>query len=384
LHGLPYGLKDVADVDGVKTSWGARLYKDRISDRDAEVVRKLERAGAVLLGKTACGALAYGDQWFDARTRNPWNPREGSSGSSAGSASAVAAGLCGFAIGSETLGSIISPSERCGTAGLRPTFGRVSRHGFMTLAWSLDKVGPLCRKAEDAALILSALNGYDQDDPATARVGFAYDGGLDLAGLKVGYVPAWFDEGDAVDRAALDAMVGLGVTLTEFPWPEFDFRSLAEIVRVESAAAFSALTLSNRDDALEGQGKDAWPNIWRGARFLSAVDYVQIDRLRGKLIAELNAAFDQGFDALIGPHDGGGALLATNMTGHPQLALRAGFAQKANRTRFGGEEPRAAETHRVPRGVSLWGDLFQEGKIIALGRALETVLGVVDVRPPGF
>lgn len=384
LHGVPYGLKDLADTQGVLTTWGATPFKDRVPDGDAEVVKKLRRAGAVLLGKTSCGAIAYGDQWFAERTRNPWNMEEGSSGSSAGSASAVAAGLCGFGIGTETLGSIVSPSERCGTTGLRPTFGRVSRAGFMALCWSLDKIGPICRTVEDTALVLSQLNGYDADDPSTARVGFAYDAGLDVSGMTVGYVPAWFSDGDAADKRALDAMESLGVTVKEFPWPEFDFQSLIEIVLVEAAAAFSELTLSNRDDELVWQEPEAWPNTWRVARFLSAVDYVQIDRLRRKLMAELGAAFD-GFDALIGPHYAGGALLATNATGHPQLALRAGFAQRANRTLFdNAAQAEGAPTHRVPRGISLWADLFQEGKIIALGRALEARLGVAGERPPGF
>lgn len=384
LHGIPYGLKDLADTKGVLTTWGATPFKDRIPDEDAEVVKKLERAGAVLLGKTSCGALAYGDQWFDARTKNPWNPGEGSSGSSAGSASAVAAGLCAFAIGTETLGSIVSPSERCGTTGLRPTFGRVSRHGFMALCWSFDKIGPLARSVEDTGLVLSEINGYDADDPSAARVGFAYDGGVDVSAMRVGYVPEWFEAGDEADRAALDALRGLGASVEPFPWPEYDFGSLVEIVLVESAAAFAELTLSNRDDELVWQDANAWPNTWRSARMLSAVDYVQIDRLRRKLMIDMNAAFD-GFDALIGPHYAGGALLATNATGHPQLALRAGYAERANRTLFGnGEDAEGAEKFRVPRGVSLWANLFEEGKIIALGAAIEEALGVAYERPPGF
>ncbi|MHA7871937.1 MAG: amidase [Hyphococcus sp.] len=382
LHGIPYGLKDLADTQGVKTTWGATPFKDRVPDQDADIVRKLKRAGAVLLGKTSCGAIAYGDIWYGARTRNPWNPQEGSSGSSAGSASAVAAGLCSFAIGTETLGSIVSPSERCGTTGLRPTFGRVSRAGFMALCWSLDKVGPICRTVEDTAAVLSEINGYDADDPAASRIGFAYEAGADLSAMTVGYVPAWFEEGDAADRAALDAMRSLGVTLKEFPWPAFEFAVLRDIVTVEAAAAFSELTLSDRDNDLVWQDKAAWPNTWRKARFVSAVDYVQTDRLRRKLMMALNEAFD-GFDALIGPHFAGGALLATNATGHPQLALRAGYAQTPIRRR--GEEPKAgAETFRTPRGVSLWSNLFQEGKIISLGHALQQALSVADERPPGF
>ena len=384
LHGIPYALKDLADTSGIATTWGAEPFSGRIPSTDAEIVRKLKGAGAVLLGKTACGAIAYGDQWFAGVTKNPWNPAEGSSGSSAGSASATAAGLCSFAIGTETLGSIVSPSERCGTTGLRPTFGRVSRAGFMALCWSLDKVGPICRTVEDTAIVLSEINGFDADDPGAARYGFAYDGSIDIRSLTVGYVPAWFDEGDAVDRAAFDAMASLGVTLKEFPWPAGDYSPLGQIVMIEAAAAFSELTMSDRDDELSWQDKEAWPNTWRTARLFPAVDYVQIDRLRRRLMTELDEAF-AGFDALIGPHYAGGALLATNATGHPQLALRAGFAQTPNRDLFDdGEAAAGAETFRTPRGISLWGGLFQEGKVIAIGRALEAALGVARDRPPGF
>ena len=384
LHGIPYGLKDLADVEGVRTTWGATPFKDRIAESEAEVARKLRLAGAVLLGKTSCGALAYGDQWFGARTRNPWNTEEGSSGSSAGSASATAAGLCGFSIGTETLGSIISPSERCGATGLRPTFGRVSRAGFMALCWSLDKVGPICRTVEDTAIVLSEINGYDADDPGAARFGFAYDGGADLTAMRVGYVPGWFEAGDAADRAALSALRDLGVSLEPFPFPELEFDSLIQIVLVEAAAAFADLTLSDEDDSLVWQDPQAWPNTFRQARFLSAVDYVQIDRLRRRLMEEMRAAFD-GFDALIGPHFAGGALLAANCTGHPQLALRAGYAQTPNRTNVQNvDAAENVETFRTPRGISLWGDLFQEGKIIAIGRALEAALGVAQERPPGL
>jgi len=382
LHGIPYGLKDLADVAGVRTTWGATPYKDNISEDDAEVVRKLERAGAVLLGKTTCGALAYGDIWYGGKTRNPWNPAEGSSGSSAGSASATAAGLCSFSIGTETLGSIVSPSERCGTTGLRPTFGRVSRAGFMALCWSLDKIGPICRTVEDTALVLGAINGFDQDDPSGQRMGFAYDGALDVSAMTVGYVPAWLDAGDEIDRAAFEALKGLGVQLKEFTPPGLDFSSLGQIVVVEAAAAFADLTLEDIDDTLVWQEPRAWPNTFRQARFLSAVDYVQIDRLRRRLMQAMADAFD-GFDAVFGPHYAGGMLLATNCTGHPQLALRAGYRQSPTRTGYGNAaDGETGPTFRIPRGVSLWGDLFQEGKIIALGKALETALGVARDRPP--
>ncbi len=383
LHGIPYALKDLADTAGVLTTWGAEPYRTRTPATDAEVVRKLRNAGAVLLGKTALGALAYGDQWFGGVTKNPWNPLEGSSGSSAGSASATAAGLCAFAIGTETLGSIVSPSERCGTAGLRPTFGRISRAGFMALCWSLDKVGPICRTVEDTAIVLSELNGYDADDPATARFGFTYDGAADIKGMTVGYVPKWFEEGDGADRAALEALKALGATVKEFPRPDMDFAPLRQIVMIESAAAFSDLTLTNRDDELGWQDKEAWPNGWRAARLFPAADYVQIDRVRRREMEAVAKAFE-GFDALIGPHFADGVLMATNATGHPQLVLRAGFAQTPVRTMSDDPAGEDAPTFRTPRGISLWANLFEEGKIVALGRALEAALGVAGERPKGF
>ena len=381
LHGIPYALKDLADIEGGRTTWGAAPYQDRVGTDDASIVKRLQRGRAVLLGKTTCGALAYGDIWFDGKTRNPWNIAEGSSGSSAGSASATAAGLCSFSIGTETLGSIVSPSERCGATGLRPTFGRVSRAGFMALCWSLDKVGPICRSVEDTALVMSQINGYDRRDPAAQRYGFTYDATVDVTTMKVGYVPEWFDNGDETDRAALGALKAIGVTPEPFTMPDIAFDSLLQIVLVEAAAAFADLTLSNRDDELVWQEPQAWPNTFRQARFISAVDYVQIDRVRRILMNTMTEAFD-GFDAIIGPHYAGGMLLATNCTGHPQLALRAGFEQVPTRNNFDNQSENATGiTHRVPRGISLWGNLFGESAIIALGAALEKQLGVAGDRP---
>ncbi len=382
LHGIPYALKDLADTEGVMTTWGAEPFQTRVPSTNAEVVRKLRNAGAVLLGKTAVGAIAYGDRWFGGVTKNPWNLLEGSSGSSAGSAASVAAGLCGFSIGTETLGSIISPSERCGATGLRPTFGRVSRAGFMALCWSLDKIGPICRSAEDTAIVLAAINGYDADDPSTARYGFTYDGNVDIKGMIVGYVPQWFEKGDDTDRTALEALKGLGVTLKEFQWPAVDFSPLSRIVTVEAAAAFSDLTFTNRDEELSWQDKEAWPNKWRAARFFPAADFVQIDRFRRRAMDAVAAAFE-GFDALIGPSFAADVLLATNATGHPQLAIRAGFKQTPSRTLFDAAAD-GGEAHRTPRSISLWANLFDEGNIIALGHALESTLGAVRERPPGF
>ncbi|MEM1193273.1 MAG: amidase [Pseudomonadota bacterium] len=381
LQGIPYGLKDLADVEDTPTTWGATPYKDRVAQTDAGIVTRLERGRAVLLGKTTCGALAYGDVWFDGKTRNPWNTDEGSSGSSAGSASATAAGLCSFSIGTETLGSIVSPSERCGTTGLRPTFGRVSRSGFMALCWSLDKVGPICRSVEDTAIVLSQINGFDRRDPSAQRFGFTSDSTIDIKGMRVGYVPEWFENGDETDRAALAALRDLGVEPQPFSMPTIAFDSLIQIVLVEAAAAFADLTLDNTDDMLVWQDPEAWPNSFRQARFMTAVDYVQIDRLRRQLMIDMADAFD-GFDAVIGPHYAGGMLLATNCTGHPQLALRAGFTQSPTRQRFGnGAGDAAGVTHRVPRGISLWGNLFGESALIALGAQLERVLNVAEERP---
>jgi Asp-tRNA(Asn)/Glu-tRNA(Gln) amidotransferase A subunit family amidase len=253
----------------------------------------------------------------------------------------------------------------------------------MALCWSLDKIGPICRTVEDTAIVLSELNGYDADDPATARFGFTYDGKADLKSMTVGYAPKWFEGGDGADRAALDALKSLGVTVKEFPWPDFDFSPLSQIVMVEAAAAFSELTFTNRDDELGWQDKEAWPNGWRAARFFPAADYVQIDRLRRRAMEALATAFE-GFDALIGPNYAGDALLATNATGHPQLILRAGFAETPTRTLFDNAEKEGGEKFRTPRGVSLWATLFEEGKIVAIGRALESALGVAGERPKGF
>ncbi len=387
LHGIPYVMKDLADTAGIATTWGAVPYRERIAKNDATIVTRLREAGAVLLGKTTLGELAYGDVWFGGTTRNAWDPREGSSGSSAGTGSAVAAGLAAFGIGTETLGSIISPSQRCGLAGLRPTFGRVPRTGCMALCWSLDKIGPMARSVEDTALVLAALNGRDPADPASLQHGFAYDGGMDITGLRVGYDPAWF-KGDAVtdvDRAALEALRGLGVTLVEVEMPKLPSGPMLGIVLVEAAAAFEELTLTDADDTLRWQGDEAWPNTWRQARFHSAVDYVQVDRLRRLHMQAMDRVFE-GVELLFGPNFAGGMLMVTNATGHPQLILRAGFTERpldplTLEPLPTGVEP--AKT-RAPHGVSLWGPLFGEGRMIALGRALEAKLGVSAERPPGF
>jgi Asp-tRNA(Asn)/Glu-tRNA(Gln) amidotransferase A subunit family amidase len=383
LHGIPYGVKDLLDTADIRTTWGAETYRDRIAESDGAVVRMLRDAGAVMLGKTTLGALAWGDVWFGGETRNPWNPKEGSSGSSAGSGSATAAGLCSFGIGTETLGSIISPSDRNGLSGLRPTFGRVSRVGAMALCWSLDKIGPMCRYAEDTAIVLSAINGHDELDNGSIDMGFSYDGRRSLDELTVAYDPAWF-EGDGVmdtDRNALEALRRLGANVREISLPELPIGEITPALGVESAAAFEELTLSGRDDLLRRQVNNAWPNSFRESRYFSAVDYVQADRLRRQVMQEAQAFFAQA-DVVFGPSFGNPMLTMTNFTGQPSIAVRAGFEEITPRPLFDHPENDTDETlHRIPRSVSLWSNLFEEGKLITVARALEAELGVAGERP---
>ena len=384
LHGIPYGVKDLLDTKDVLTTWGAEPYKDRVATSNGAVVSLLQEAGAVMLGKTTLGALAWGDVWFGGETRNPWNPKEGASGSSAGSGSATAAGLCSFGIGTETLGSIVSPSDRNGLAGLRPTFGRVSRAGAMALCWSLDKIGPMCRYAEDTALVLSVLNGFDVDDASSIDMGFRYDGRQAISDLTVGYDPSWFEGEDvrSTDRTALEAISRLNVTLKEITLPDLPVDEIVMPLNAESAAAFEELTLSGRDDLMRRQIKNAWPNNFRESRFYSAVDYVQADRLRREVMKKTHEFFSQ-VDVVFGPSFDTPMLTLTNFTGQPCLAMRAGFEEITPRELFDHPENDTDETlHRIPRSVSLWSNLFEEGKIIRVGRALEAELGVVNERPP--
>jgi len=383
LHGIPYGVKDLLDTRDILTTWGATPYKDRVANSDGAVVRILRDAGAVLLGKTTLGALAWGDVWFGGETRNPWNPKEGASGSSAGSGSATAAGLCSFGIGTETLGSIVSPADRNGLAGLRPTFGRVSRAGAMALCWSLDKIGPLCRYVEDSAIVLGVLNGFDVDDASSIDMGFAYDGRQSITDLTVGYDPDWFAGEDvrSTDHAALEAIASIGVTLQEISLPDLPVDEIMAPLSAESAAAFEELTLSNRDDELRRQIDNAWPNSFRQARYFSAVDYVQADRLRRSVMQQTQEFFSQ-VDVIIGPSFGTPMLSLTNFTGQPCLAMRAGFEEITPRSLFNHPENDTDETlHRIPRSVSLWSNLYQEGKLLQVGRALEVELGIANERP---
>ena len=372
LHGIPWGAKDLLDTAGIRTTWGAEPYVDRLPKRDAAVVQKLDQAGAVLIAKLSLGALAYNDIWFGGRTNNPWNVRQGSSGSSAGSAAATAAGLVGFGIGTETYGSITSPCMRCGTTGLRPTFGRVSRSGAMALCWSLDKIGPICRTVEDCALVLAAINGSDTDDASSIQMPFNFDATRPLQGVRLGYCPKLFDKDNAndTDRQALDVAKRIGVEIVEFDLPDWPYDSLLSILLCEAAAAFEELTRTNRDDTLRWQAADAWPNTFRKAWFIPGIEMVQAMRFRRQCMQMMAERFEK-VDAMIAPSFAGSVCLITNNTGHPSLTLRCGF-----------RKGRGEDSPETPHGITLIGRLFDEGAICRIGTALEEKLGVWDRRPP--
>ncbi len=390
LHGIPWGAKDLLDTAGIKTTWGAEPYRDRTPEDDATVVKRLNEAGAVLVAKLSLGALALNDVWFGGQTMNPWLPVEGASGSSAGPAAAVAAGLVGFAIGSETQGSIVSPSMRCGVTGLRPTFGRVPRSGAMTLSWSCDKLGPMARCVEDTMLVLKAITGPDGEDTGCVPSQLAFDGTASVKGLKVGYIDAWMKEAPAtdVDRAALATVTKLGMEAVPVTLPNWAYDSLNILLLSEAAAAFEELTLSHGVDQLKEQTADAWPNTFRSARFLSAVDFVQADRLRRKVAVEMARVMGQ-VDLLLVPSLRDEFLVITNFTGHPSLTLRAGFVEVSEtRTDWapGGDHPsiKLPAPQRVPHGVTLVGRLFEEGTMASAGIAMETAFAVAEKRPEGF
>jgi Asp-tRNA(Asn)/Glu-tRNA(Gln) amidotransferase A subunit family amidase len=355
LQGIPWGAKDLLSTKGTKTTWGAMPYKEQVFDEDATVVRRLEEAGAVLVAKLSMGALAMGDVWFGGRTRNPWNPEEGSSGSSAGSAAATAAGLVGFSIGTETWGSILSPATRCGVTGLRPTFGRVSRHGAMALSWSMDKIGPICRTVEDCALVFQALHGPDGKDLTVVDLPFNWDPSFDLKEIRVGYLKKEFERdyrNKGNDEAALDVIRSLGVELMPFDLPDFPVSNLTIILNAEAAAAFDELTRSNRDALLVRQTRGAWPNAFRLARLIPAVEYIQANRLRTLLMQQMAEKMKK-IDVYIAP-TGGANLLLTNLTGHPAVILPDGFMDNGS-----------------PTGISFIGDLFDEAKTLRVAKAFQ-------------
>jgi Asp-tRNA(Asn)/Glu-tRNA(Gln) amidotransferase A subunit family amidase len=390
LHGIPWGAKDLLDTAGIRTTYGAETYRDRVPVKNSVVVDRLNAAGAVLLAKLSMGALALNDIWFGGQTMNPWLLEEGSSGSSAGPGAATAAALVAFAIGSETEGSIVSPSMRCGINGLRPTFGRVPRTGAMTLCWSLDKLGPMARCVEDTMLVLEAITGPDAGDLASVPSTLAFDAALNVGGLRVGYFPAWMKESPAtaVDRAALQTAEKLGMTPVEASLPNWPYDSLTLILFAEAAAAFEELTLSHHVDELKAQVPDAWPNVFRQSRFLSAVDFIQADRFRRKVAQEM-ARVMTDVDLLLVPSLRDEMLVITNFTGHPSLTLRAGFVEVSEARSDWAPDPKHplpkfSPPRRVPHGVTLIGHLFDEGTIAEAGMALEKAFGVAAERPPQF
>ncbi len=370
LHGIPWGAKDLLATRGYPTTWGAEPYRDQRLDRDATVVRKLEEAGAVLVSKLTLGALARGDRWFGGRTRNPWDLDEGSSGSSAGPAAATAAGLVGFSIGSETVGSIVSPSARCGATGLRPSFGRVSRSGAMTLSWSMDKLGPICRSVEDCALVLSAIHGADGLDRAAKDVPFIWEANRGLDGIRVGYLAEAFEvaaESQARDLAVLESLAEMGLTLQPVGLPvDLPLTALRLTLSAEAAASFDKLTRSGRDDLLLEQDEDDWPNTFRAARLIPAVEYIQANRVRAMLIEALDEAW-RDVDVVVTPTLAMGIVLATNLCGHPVVALPNGFGMDG-----------------TPSSVSFVGGLWKDAEALHVARAFQQVTRHHLRRPPLF
>lgn len=390
LHGIPWGAKDLLDTSGVATTYGAEPFRNRIPAHDAVVVQRLRNAGAILIAKLSLGALALNDVWFGGQTMNPWLLQEGSSGSSAGPGAATAAGLVGFSIGSETDGSIVSPSMRCGINGLRPTFGRVARTGAMTLCWSLDKLGPMCRSVEDTMLILQAISGPDPGDLSSIPSTLDYDAHTSITGFKVGYFPSWMKEAPAtdVDRHALETARQLGMTPVEVSLPDWPYDCLQIILFAEAAASFEELTLNHNVDQLKMQVPDGWPNSFRQSRFLSAVDFVQTDRLRRMVALEMARLFSQ-VDLLLVPSLRDEMLTITNFTGHPSLTMRAGFVEISEARSDWAPDPnhplpKFNPPRRVPHGITLIGQLFDEGTLGCAGRALENALSVAGEHPVGF
>ena len=355
LHGIPFGVKDLLATKDYKTTWGSVPFKEQMIDEDATVIKKLEDAGAVLVAKLTMGELAWGDVWFGEKTRNPWDTANGSSGSSAGSASAVSAGLIPFAIGTETWGSIVSPSTVCGTTGLRPTYGRVSRTGAMALSWSMDKIGTICRTAEDLAIVFNTINGSDGIDQTLYDASFTYDHNIDFKDLKIGYLKNEFDKKYDFhdnDSITLAKLTELGAELIPIELPKLPINDLSIILSAEAGAAFDELTRSNKDDLLVRQIKNAWPNSFRASRFISAVEYINANRIRYMLIQEMQKLMEK-VDLYIAPSWEGDNLLLTNLTGHPCVVLPNGFSEKG-----------------TPTSISFIGRLFDEGKLIAFAKVI--------------
>jgi Asp-tRNA(Asn)/Glu-tRNA(Gln) amidotransferase A subunit family amidase len=390
LHGVPFGVKDLLDTAGIATTYGAEPFKDRVPSKDSVVVKRLEDAGAILIAKLSLGALALNDIWFGGQTMNPWVLEEGASGSSAGPGAATAAGFVAFAIGSETGGSIVAPSMRCGVTGLRPTFGRVPRTGAMTLCWSLDKLGPMTRTVDDAMLVLRAITGPDAGDVSSVPSHLDYEANGTVAGVRVGVFPAWMREAPAtdVDRAAVAQLKKIGLATVDLTWPDIPHSALMAVLFAEAAASFEELTISGGVRTLKSQVPDAWPNLFRMSRFLSAVDFVQGDRLRRRFAHELATMFEQ-VDVIVVPSLRDEMLTVTNFTGHPSLTLRTGFVNVSEARSDWAPDPKHPlptfnPPRRVPHGVTLIGRLFDEGTIARVGVALEREANVAKERPAGF
>lgn len=369
LHGIPYGVKDLLALEGYKTTWGAMPYKDQQVTGTATVIKKLEAAGGVLIVKLTLGALAMGDIWYGGKTKNPWDLQQGSSGSSAGSASATAAGLVPYAIGTETWGSIVSPSTRCGTTGLRPTFGRVSRSGAMALSWSMDKIGPITRSSQDAAMIFETIRGTDNKDRTLVDAAFNFDADRDLGKLKVAYLKSLFESSSNAQNDSLTLAVfrDLGVEMEALTLPgDIPVGALSLILASEASAAFDELTRSNEDDLLVNQKKNAWPNYFRSSRFISAADYINANRIRSELIVKVNDLF-KGYDAVVCPSFGGDQLLMTNLTGHPCVVLPNGFNEKGSPTSF-----------------SIIGNLYDEASLLELAHAYQVATSTDEEHPAMF
>jgi Asp-tRNA(Asn)/Glu-tRNA(Gln) amidotransferase A subunit family amidase len=418
LHGLPWGAKDLLAVKGYPTTWGAAGFEHQSFDDDATVVKRLDAAGAVLVAKTTLGALAMGDKWFGGRTRNPWNPKQGSSGSSAGSTSSVAAGCVAFAIGSETLGSISSPSTRCGATGLRPSFGFVPRTGAMALSWTMDKLGPLCRAVEDCAIVLDLIHGPDGKDLATRDAGFAWDANFDWRTLRVGYLKDAFESSRPeepakppaseteveskkrlaadrdhaaararreydrrYDQAALDKLRAMGVDLKPVALPNLPYGDMSPLLTAEAAAAFDDLTMSGRDKLLTEQSADDWPNLFRIARFYPAVEYIQANRARTLAIQQMTALFQQ-VDVIVTP-SGGDQLVATNLTGHPAVivpnGIRGNDAPVPPKVDDGEDDSIGGPG--TPVSITFLGGLYQDAKLCAFARAYQEATGFQKLHP---
>ena len=354
LHGIPYGLKDLFAVKGYKTTWGSTPYKDQVLNMDSYVYKKLKDAGAVLCAKLSMGALANNNKWFGGETKNPWDLKQGS----AGSASATAAGLLPFAIGTETLGSIVSPSTRCGATGLRPTFGTVSRYGAMVLCWSLDKVGPICRSAEDAAIVYAFIHGTDGNDPGAIRHTFNYSGKVDWSKIRIAYPENFFKRlnADAPEWKVIEIYRSLGATVQAINFPDsamYPVNLVSIILNAESAAAFHELTRTNRDDLIERQDRNFWPNSFRAARTIPAVEYINANRYRSILCSRMND-FMKNYDVLIVPTFSGRQLSMTNLTGHPVVCMPIGFNQTGS-----------------PLSITLIGNLYDEATILAAAKGFQ-------------